>query len=124
MPAHSAPPGAPLASHLRDACAAVRCFHRRLSLPNLSRRPACSLIGCIVFRQALICFTTEYANGEVERAAVLKHIGRGMSVLAEKLLAGAARLASWAPNMDVIALVSSEGCVAAGASVYAACVCR
>jgi hypothetical protein len=33
-----------------------------------------------------------------------------MSILAEKLLVGAARLASWAPNMDVIAMISAEGC--------------
>jgi hypothetical protein len=29
----------------------------------------------------------------------------------EKRFTGPARLASWAPNMDVIALVSAEGCV-------------
>ena len=33
-----------------------------------------------------------------------------MGVLAEKLLAGPARLAAWAPNMDVVAMVSAEGC--------------
>jgi hypothetical protein len=47
---------------------------------------------------------------------------QGMSILAEKLLVGAARLASWAPNMDVIAMVSAEGCaISAGDGRRCAC---
>jgi hypothetical protein len=42
-----------------------------------------------------------------------------MSVLAEKLLAGAARLTAWAPNMDVIAMVSADGCGGSSACDFA-----
>lgn len=41
----------------------------------------------------------------------------------EKRFTGPARLASWAPNMDVVALVSAEGCVASAHAGRALLLC-